>query len=205
MTIQPLAIPPQLEQIFTLKSCKSTGFIKNQKEGSQRGVWPWRWENSSSLFPRSEKTKAQGGKKREKNPVFLQHTHLHTHLSLKGKEAALHLCLRALKALNVASLPGLSPALSCAVNTHYDTGHPSTGNAQLSASGTPRNLTRDTLLTHCCPDTGFISASSIFQSEKLLHRVCLKHWSISSFYMHELPKKYIFIRMTQKEKEKKKS
>lgn len=39
--------------------------------------------------------------------------------------AALHLCLRALKAPNVASLPGLSPALSCAVNTRYDTGHPS--------------------------------------------------------------------------------
>lgn len=39
--------------------------------------------------------------------------------------AALHLCLRALKAPNVASLSGLSPALSCAVNTRYDTGHPS--------------------------------------------------------------------------------
>lgn len=104
---------------------------------SRRGVWPRNLEKFSDFF--GEVTQ-QRCKEIEPFIALVAHTHTpssahtrqNTHLSLKGKEAALHLCLRALKALNVASLPGLSPALSCAVNTHYDTGNPSSGNTQLS-------------------------------------------------------------------------
>lgn len=152
------------------------------------GLWQWGGD-FSSFFWEATQQRCKG-----KTEPFS-----HTHLSLKGKEAALHLCLRALKALNVAPLPGLSPAPSCAVNTHYDTGHPSEGNAQLSASGPPRNLTRNTLLTHCCPDTGFISVPSIFREAS---PPCQSE-SISSFYMHDLQKN-IFIRTTQKKVEKEK-
>lgn len=116
------------------------------------------------------------------------HTRQNTHLSLKGKEAALHLCLRALKALNVASLPGLSPALSCAVNTHYDTGNPSSGNTQLSP-----------MLQH-----------SLGNTEEFLFRVpglsilSMKMFSTVSktqihfHLLHARVAKNIFIRMTQR-------